>query len=61
MGQTIQFKRGTTDRWDVKKDTILKAGEPGYDVAKHKLKIGDGIMLGQNFLMLMTRIYLVLL
>lgn len=37
----IQIKRGNTINWR-KLKTKLKAGQPGYDKIKHKLKIGDG-------------------
>ena len=37
----IQFRRGKTASWR-KTDTVLSAGQPGYDKDKHKIKIGDG-------------------
>jgi hypothetical protein len=37
----IQIKRGKTASWRVNK-VKLKAGQPGYDKDKHKIKIGDG-------------------
>lgn len=38
---TIQFKRGTSARW-AELNPILEVGEPGYDITKGKMKIGDG-------------------
>lgn len=37
----IQFRRGSTKSWRACKSK-LAAGQPGYDIEKHKLKIGDG-------------------
>lgn len=39
---TYQFKRGTKQRW-LEVNPVLKAGEPGWEVDTHRLKIGDGI------------------
>ena len=37
----IQFKRGLSANW-IKKNPILAAGEPGFELDTGKLKIGDG-------------------
>jgi hyaluronoglucosaminidase len=39
---TFKFKRGTAERWK-EVNPILQAGEPGFEIDSHKLKIGDGI------------------
>jgi hypothetical protein len=38
----IQFKRGSSQRWK-ELNPVLAVGEPGYDIDKGRLKIGDGI------------------
>lgn len=38
---TFQLKRGNSDLW-ASLNPILSAGEPGYELDTHKLKIGDG-------------------
>ena len=42
MAMTIQFKRGTSARWE-ELNPILAEGEPGYDLDKGRIKIGNGI------------------
>ena len=37
----IQFKRGLAEAWD-RNNPILAAGEPGWTLDTHILKIGDG-------------------
>ena len=37
----IKLRRGTTVDW-LLADPVLSAGEPGYDLDTHRLKIGDG-------------------
>ena len=37
----LQLKRGTSNRWR-ELNLVLEAGEPGYVIDEHKLKIGDG-------------------
>lgn len=39
---TIQFKRGTPERWK-EINPILESGEPGFEYTTNKLKIGDGM------------------
>jgi len=39
---TIQFKRGTAERWK-ELNPILKAGEPGFVIDENRFKIGDGV------------------
>ena len=41
MAVTFQFKRGKSSTF-VKKNLILKEGEPGFELDTLKLKIGDG-------------------
>ena len=41
MAVTFQFKRGKSSTF-TKKNLILKAGEPGFELDTLKLKIGDG-------------------
>jgi hypothetical protein len=38
---TIQLRRGTNSQWTTA-NTVLVAGEPGYDTTLKKLRIGDG-------------------
>lgn len=38
----IQFKRDTTENWEVNKNYIPAIGEPCFDIDTYKLKIGDG-------------------
>jgi hypothetical protein len=38
---TFQFRRGTSSAW-TKNNPLLAAGEPGYELDTHKVKIGDG-------------------
>ena len=38
---TYQLRRGTSAIW-VKNNPLLAAGEPGYEIDTHKVKIGDG-------------------
>jgi hypothetical protein len=42
MAATIQFKRGTAERWYTV-NPILAIGEPGFVYDANKLKIGDGV------------------
>lgn len=37
----IQFKRATSARW-AELNPVLDVGEPGYDIDKGRMKIGDG-------------------
>lgn len=39
---TILLRRGTSAAW-ASADTVLAAGEPGYDLTTRVLKIGDGV------------------
>ena len=39
---TFKFKRGQSTTW-ASLNPILAAGEPGYELDTHKLKIGDGV------------------
>lgn len=39
---TIQFKRGTSDRWE-ELNLVLEAGQPGFETNTNRLKIGDGV------------------
>ena len=43
MPTTIQFKRGTADRWS-ELNLVLQAGEPGYVTDENRFKIGDGVL-----------------
>ena len=38
---TYQLRRGTSSTW-TKNNPLLLAGEPGYQLDTHKVKIGDG-------------------
>lgn len=38
---TFKLKRGSAQAWK-EQNPILAAGEPGYELDTHKLKIGDG-------------------
>ena len=38
---TYQLRRGTSSTW-TKNNPLLLAGEPGYELDTHKVKIGDG-------------------
>ena len=38
---TYQLRRGASATW-TKNNPLLAAGEPGYEVDTHKVKIGDG-------------------
>lgn len=38
----IQVLRNTADRW-ASVNPVLRAGEPGYDLTNHILKVGDGL------------------
>ena len=38
---TYQLRRGTSSVWK-KNNPLLAAGEPGYELDTHKVKIGDG-------------------
>ena len=38
---TYQLRRGTSSVWN-KNNPLLAAGEPGYELDTHKVKIGDG-------------------
>lgn len=40
---TFKLRRGHTEAWEVNNPT-LEYGEPGFDVDKNILKIGDGIL-----------------
>jgi Major tropism determinant N-terminal domain len=35
------IKRGFSFEW-TEKNPVLRAGEPGYEIDRHRLKIGDG-------------------
>lgn len=39
---TFKFKRGVSSVWKTL-NPILDAGEPGFELDTHKLKIGDGL------------------
>lgn len=38
---TYQLRRGSSSVW-TKNNPLLAAGEPGYELDTHKIKIGDG-------------------
>lgn len=38
---TYQLRRGASTTW-TKNNPLLAAGEPGYEIDTHKIKIGDG-------------------
>ena len=38
----FQFRRATTEEWELNKDVIPAAGEPCYNLTSGTLKIGDG-------------------
>ena len=38
---TYQLRRGASATW-TKNNPLLAAGEPGYEIDTHKVKIGDG-------------------
>ena len=38
----IQFRRDTSDNWQLHRDIVPAAGEPCYELDTHVLKIGDG-------------------
>ena len=40
----ISFRRGITAEWEANSGVIPAAGEPCYDLTKHTLKIGDGVL-----------------
>lgn len=42
MSTTIQFKRGTTARWN-ELNLVLQSGEPGFVTDENRFKIGDGV------------------
>lgn len=41
INTTFQVKRGLSTRW-VELNPVLAAGEPGYELDTHQLKVGDG-------------------
>ena len=48
MVRTIfQFKRGLTEAWE-RNNPILAAGEPGWTLDTHVLKVGDGVTPWNN-------------
>lgn len=44
----FQFRRATTEEWELNKDIIPVAGEPCYDLTLGTLKIGDGLTTYEN-------------
>lgn len=44
----FQFRRGTTEEWQLNKDIIPAAGEPCFDLDLGTLKIGDGKTTYEN-------------
>lgn len=40
--QKVQIRRGTTAEWTAR-NTLLLAGELGYEYDTNKLKVGDGV------------------
>ena len=42
INTTFQFKRGLSSAWE-RNNPILAAGEPGWTLDTHILKIGDGV------------------
>lgn len=44
----FQFKRSTTEEWNLNKNTIPAAGEPCFDLDLGTLKIGDGVTTYEN-------------
>ena len=45
----FQFKRGLAEAWD-RNNPILAAGEPGWTLDTHILKVGDGVKKACEFL-----------
>ena len=43
----IKFRRDTSDNWN-NVNPVLAAGEPGYEIDTHRLKVGDGSTDWQN-------------
>lgn len=41
VSHDICLRAGTTDEW-LTEDPVLKLGEPGFDITKMAMKIGDG-------------------
>lgn len=44
---TFQLRRGLKSAWE-KNNPLLAAGEPGYELDTHKVKIGDGASLWKD-------------
>lgn len=44
----FQFRRSTTQEWELNKDIIPDAGEPCYDLDLGTLKVGDGKTTYEN-------------
>lgn len=44
----FQFRRSTTEEWNINKDTVPAAGEPCYDLDLKTLRIGDGTTTYEN-------------
>lgn len=44
----IQFRRDTTENWNLNKDIVPAAGEPCFDLDQNTLKIGDGKTTYEN-------------
>lgn len=42
INTTFQFKRGLEEAW-IRNNPVLAAGEPGWTLDTHILKIGDGV------------------
>lgn len=42
LNTRFQFKRGLAEAWD-RNNPVLAAGEPGWTLDTHILKIGDGV------------------
>lgn len=44
----FQFRRSTTEEWELNKDIVPAAGEPCFDLTSGTLKIGDGVTTYSN-------------
>lgn len=44
---TFLLRRGNTEAWE-RNNPILQLGEPGFEIDKNKLKVGDGTTTWKN-------------
>lgn len=44
----FQFRRSTTEEWNINKDIVPAAGEPCYDLDLKTLRVGDGTTTYEN-------------